>query len=88
MEEKKKIKLEKDTAVNTQGNALFCTIISGLKGRMPFFFESAYFLCVLDENLSVSFLALVFFFFFSLYILMTSVVKLTCSLFFFLGTNV
>lgn len=44
--------MEKDIAVNTQGNALFCTILCCWKGRMPFCFESTNFvMCFSQKNI-------------------------------------
>lgn len=71
--------MEKDIAVNTQGNALFCTILCHWKGWMPFCFESTNFFYVFHKKLSVNWA--IFSFFFWWYILMMSLLRKVCSIF-------
>lgn len=78
--------MEEDIAVNTQGNALFCTILCSWKCRVPFCFESPLFVCLLMTCFSQKIIDKLNNFLLAFcwwYILMMSLVSKVCSIFLF-----
>lgn len=85
-----KIKVEEDIAVNTQGNALFCTILCSWKCRVPFCFESPLFVCLLMTCFSQKIIDKLNNFLLAFcwwYILMMSLVSKVCSIFLWAKTK-